>query len=73
MINVKTRWKEYSRYAVDTDEYRAVEHAGAGSRPKELFEYLIEDIEGEYEAAKVRKREPRGDRLQLDPPPFSLV
>ena len=30
-----------------------MERCSGGSRPKELFEYFIEDIEGEYEAAKV--------------------
>jgi hypothetical protein len=30
-----------------------VERNTSGSRPKELFEDLIEDMEGEYERAKV--------------------
>ena len=53
LINVKTRWKEYSKFVVESDEYKAVEKGGGGgSRPKELFEYLIEDMETEYETAK---------------------
>jgi pre-mRNA-processing factor 40 len=31
-----------------------VERNREGSRPKELFDDLIEDMEGEYEKAKVR-------------------
>ncbi|GAX86158.1 hypothetical protein CEUSTIGMA_g13571.t1 [Chlamydomonas eustigma] len=54
LINVKTRWREYSKHVVDEEEYKAVEQCSPGSsRPKELFEYLIEDIEKEYEAAKL--------------------
>jgi pre-mRNA-processing factor 40 len=52
---VKTRWREYSKHVVDEEEYKAVEQCSGGSRPKELFEYLIEDIEKEYEAGKVRR------------------
>lgn len=36
------------------DAYKAVERCSAGSRPKDLFEYVIEDMEKEYDAAKVR-------------------
>ena len=34
--------------------YIQVERNREGSRPKELFDDLIEDMEGEYEKAKVR-------------------
>jgi pre-mRNA-processing factor 40 len=33
-----------------------VERNTSGSRPKELFEDFLEDMEGDYEKAKVRAR-----------------
>lgn len=55
LINVKTRWSEYAEHCSGTEEYKAVELSRSGSRPKELFEYLIEDLEDDYDRAKVRK------------------
>jgi pre-mRNA-processing factor 40 len=54
LINVKTRWSEYFEHCGGTEEYKGVEASRSGSRPKELFEYLIEDLEDEYDKAKVR-------------------
>lgn len=51
---MKTRWWEYSQHVLSEDAYKAVERCSAGSRPKDLFEYVIEDMEKEYDAAKVR-------------------
>eukprot|EP00798_Chlamydomonas_sp_ICE-L_P030495 gene30495-35513_t len=53
LISVKTRFKEYSRL-VSTDEvFLSVEKCTPGSsRPKDLFEYFIEDMEEEYDRSK---------------------
>lgn len=53
MINVKTRWKHYGELVKKHEAYLAVEKNTSGSRPKELFEDMIEDMEKEYDAAKV--------------------
>ena len=54
LIGVKTRWKEYSRLVSREEAFLAVEKCQPGaSRPKDLFEFFIEDMEEEYERSKV--------------------
>ncbi|KAJ9533372.1 hypothetical protein QJQ45_026392 [Haematococcus lacustris] len=57
LITVKTRWKEYAPAVKAEEAYLAVERNTQGSRPRELFEDLLEDMEAEYEKAKVVLRD----------------
>lgn len=41
----------------DTDEYRAVKHNSTGSRPRELFEDLILELEEEYDKGRSLMKE----------------
>lgn len=52
-ITVKMRWKEYCSTIEDEEAYALVKKNTTGSRPRELFEDLIEDMEAEYDKAKV--------------------
>ena len=54
MLGVKMRWKEYGELVKREEAYLAVERCVGGSRPKELFEDLVEEMEEEYEKSKVR-------------------
>lgn len=51
-INVKTRWPEYGHTVDKEDAYLAVKANTGGSRPRELFEDLVEEMEEAYDRAK---------------------
>ncbi|DBB01103.1 TPA: hypothetical protein ACH3X1_000995 [Trebouxia sp. C0004] len=48
-IKPKMRWKEYLPRIKDNDVLRAVEKNTSGSRPKELFEEVLEDVDKQWE------------------------
>ncbi|MEW5316690.1 MAG: hypothetical protein WDW38_008043 [Sanguina aurantia] len=52
MITVKTRWREYADVVKREEAFLTVEANTSGSRPKELFEDLIEEMEAEWDKAK---------------------
>lgn len=52
IIAVRMRWKDYAPHVEDTEEYQAVVKNSSGSRPRELFEDLIIEMEEEYEKAR---------------------
>lgn len=52
-MTVKTRWREYAGAVKHEEAFLAVEANTAGSRPKEVFEDMIEEMEGEWDKAKV--------------------
>ncbi len=53
-IGPRTRWKEYEPTILDEPAYAAVKGNTSGSRPRELFEDLVGDLEEAYEKAKAR-------------------
>ncbi|WIA16549.1 hypothetical protein OEZ85_013221 [Tetradesmus obliquus] len=51
-ITVHSRWKAYAPLIEESEEYQAVKKNAAGSRPKELFEDVILELEEEWDKAK---------------------
>ncbi|KAF6257845.1 hypothetical protein COO60DRAFT_1701643 [Scenedesmus sp. NREL 46B-D3] len=51
-ITVHSRWKAYAPLIEDSQEYQAVKKNASGSRPKELFEDIILELEEEWEKAR---------------------
>eukprot|EP00775_Hariotina_reticulata_P012499 gene12499-12634_t len=51
-IAVRTRWKEYLPAVEDMPQYIAVKKNTSGSRPRELFEDLILELEEEFDKAR---------------------
>jgi pre-mRNA-processing factor 40 len=56
-IQVKTRWPEYGPAVEGEPESEALRAAAGGSRPRELFEDLIEEQEEAYERLKPELKE----------------
>lgn len=54
------RWREYLPSVSSHPAYLAAERAGSGSRPKELFEDVLEELEEAYDRAKVGQGAPAG-------------
>ncbi|KAK9828976.1 hypothetical protein WJX72_003175 [[Myrmecia] bisecta] len=52
IITAKTRWKEYFKVVKGEEALAAVERNSSGSRPKELFEDLLEEVEAAYDTAR---------------------
>lgn len=52
VINAKTRWKEYQPIVRKEAAYEAVEKNLSGSRPKELFQDILEEMEEAYDKNK---------------------
>lgn len=52
LFTAKTRWKEYAPNVEKAESYVAVCKNKSGSRPKELFEDLIEQVEADYGKAR---------------------
>ncbi|KAL4420342.1 hypothetical protein ABPG77_006149 [Micractinium sp. CCAP 211/92] len=48
IINAATRWREYLPIVKEEASYEAVERNTSGSRPKELFQDVLEEMEAEY-------------------------
>ncbi|KAL4857085.1 Pre-mRNA-processing protein 40A [Chlorella vulgaris] len=48
IINAHTRWKEYVPIVAEEESYKAVERNTSGSRPRELFQDVLEEMEAEY-------------------------
>ncbi|PSC74832.1 pre-mRNA-processing 40A [Micractinium conductrix] len=48
IINAATRWREYLPIIKEEEAYVAVEKNASGSRPKELFQDVLEEMEAEY-------------------------
>ncbi|GMH44030.1 hypothetical protein BSKO_11964 [Bryopsis sp. KO-2023] len=48
IINAKSRWKEYGNMIQNDEVYIAVSKNKSGSRPRELFEDMIEEMEEIY-------------------------
>lgn len=57
IISVRMRWKDYASHVEDTEEYQAVVKNSSGSRPRELFEDLIIEMEEEYDKARTLIKE----------------
>ncbi|PRW33660.1 pre-mRNA-processing 40A isoform A [Chlorella sorokiniana] len=61
IINAATRWKDYLPVVKEEESYAAVECNVSGSRPKELFLDVLEEMEAEYakqrEAVKAAVKE----------------
>lgn len=57
IIAVRLRWKEYEPHVEDTEEYQAVVKNTTGSRPRELFDDLIIELEDEYDKARPLMKE----------------
>eukprot|EP00878_Enallax_costatus_P007972 GHUV01008338.1.p1 GENE.GHUV01008338.1~~GHUV01008338.1.p1 ORF type:complete len:419 (+),score=115.06 GHUV01008338.1:42-1259(+) len=57
IIAVRLRWKEYTPHIEDTEEYQAVVKNTTGSRPRELFDDLIIELEEEYDKARPLMKE----------------
>ncbi|GBF88168.1 hypothetical protein Rsub_00880 [Raphidocelis subcapitata] len=51
-IGPKTRWRDYGPTVEGEPAYAALTKNRGGSRPKELFTDLVEELEGEYDAAR---------------------
>jgi len=51
-IAPRMRWKEYVALVKEEEVYKAVEGNLSGSRPRELFEDVLEELEEEYEASR---------------------
>ncbi|KAL3141198.1 hypothetical protein ABBQ38_003538 [Trebouxia sp. C0009 RCD-2024] len=52
-IKPKMRWREYLPRIKDNDVLRAVEKNSSGSRPKELFEEVLEEVDKQWEADRL--------------------
>lgn len=48
IINAATRWREYLPVVKEEASYEAVERNTSGSRPKELFQDILEEMEAEF-------------------------
>lgn len=57
LLTLKSRWKDYSGALKEEttfqEAYAAVEANTTGTRPKEIFDDLVEELELEYEKDKV--------------------
>lgn len=55
-LHVGMRWREFQPLVASHAAYLAAERTSSGSRPKELFEDVMEEVEEAYDKAKVRQR-----------------
>eukprot|EP00887_Chlorella_sp_A99_P000160 scaffold16.g160.t1 len=56
IINAKTRWREYQPVVKDEEAYVAVEQNTGGSRPKELFQDVLEEMEAAYDKEREKAK-----------------
>ncbi|KAL0047243.1 hypothetical protein WJX82_010442 [Trebouxia sp. C0006] len=56
-IKPKMRWKEYLPRIKDNDVLRAVDKNTSGSRPKELFEEVLEDVDKQWETDRATMKD----------------
>ncbi|CAI9777197.1 unnamed protein product [Fraxinus pennsylvanica] len=61
-LTAKTHWLDYCKKVKDFEAYQAVASNTSGSKPKELFEDVVEELEKKYEGDKARIK----DMLKLE-------
>lgn len=52
LLTIRMRWKEYASAVKEEEAYLAVVSNLSGSRPRELFEDVMEEVEEEYEGSR---------------------
>eukprot|EP00210_Caulerpa_lentillifera_P005018 g4792.t1 len=66
-INAKSRWREYYELIHKDEVFKAVERNEFGSRPRELFEDVIEELEEGYEKDRaIMKEVYRGSSIMVN-------
>ncbi len=54
ILTVKSRWQEYAAQIKKEEAYVAVCKNVTGSRPREMFDDVLEEMEAQYTKDKVR-------------------